>query len=147
MGRGISRAGAPRAAPPQPGAGAMKQTRPFCLASASPRRRELLAQYGLEFTVTAVDVDERQLAGEGARAYVARLAARKAEAAREGGQGGLILAGDTVVVLEEEILGKPGGPGEAEAMLTRLSGRTHRVLSAYVLLDGVSGERPRLRTR
>jgi septum formation protein len=117
----------------------MKQTRSFCLASASPRRRELLRQFGLEFSVCEVDVDERRLPGERPTDYAGRLATGKAEAARGGCEGQVILAGDTVVAMGEDILGKPLDEREAAAML-RLSGNTHRVLSAYTLLDSESGE-------
>lgn len=119
----------------------MKQTRPFCLASASPRRRELLEQFGLEFSVHAFEVDESQLPGEAPGDYVSRLATLKAEQARRHFKDHLILAGDTVVVLDGKILGKPRDAGEAAEMIGMLSGKTHRVLSAYVLLDGPTGER------
>jgi nucleoside triphosphate pyrophosphatase len=118
----------------------MKQTRALCLASASPRRAELLRRFGLDFAVFAPQVDERALPGEGPLEHVARLAGLKARAARAGHPRHGILAGDTVVVLGEELLGKPADAGDAERMLTRLSGMTHRVLSAYRLLDADSGE-------
>lgn len=118
----------------------MRQTRPFCLASASPRRRELLRAFGLEFTVCEVDVDETRRAGEAPADYALRLAMAKAGAARAPDADAVILAGDTVVVIGEEILGKPAAPEEGAAMLARLSGRTHRVLSAYALLDSATGD-------
>lgn len=118
----------------------MKQSRPFCLASASPRRRELLSSFGVEFVVHPVDVDETPLPGEPPRDYVRRLSTLKAEEARRRFADHLILAGDTVVVLDAEMLGKPGDAGEAARMIARLSGKTHRVLSAYTLLDAVTGK-------
>lgn len=118
----------------------MKQTRPMCLASASPRRRELLERFGLRFEVRAVDVDESPLPGEAPEAHVARLAEAKAGAAARSWGPGLVLAGDTVVVLAETVLGKPVDPLEAADMLARLSGRTHRVLTAYALLEVPDGE-------
>jgi septum formation protein len=84
-------------------------------------------------------MDERLLPGESAEAHVARLANAKAEWARQAYPRALVIAGDTVVVLEGEVLGKPRDRTEGEAMLRRLSGRTHGVLSAYRLLDGESG--------
>jgi septum formation protein len=119
----------------------MKQSRPICLASASPRRKELLERFALRFEVFAPQVDERLQAGETAAAHVARLAALKAETARRAFPDHLILAADTVVVYRNRILGKPAGPEDAARMLRLLSGRSHRVLSAYALLDGPSGER------
>lgn len=118
----------------------MKTTRPLCLASTSPRRRELLAQFGLKFKTFSPTVDESLLPGESAREHVPRLAALKAQAAREPFPGHLVLAGDTTVLLEEEIMGKPVDAKDAERMLTALSGRTHSVLSAYMILDTESGE-------
>lgn len=106
------------------------------LASASPRRSELLRQIGAPFRVRATAVDERPLPDEGPAAYVARLAAAKAEAVWAGLPAGDIrpvLAADTAVVLDDELLGKPADVVEAEAMLERLSGRAHRVLTAVAL--------------
>jgi septum formation protein len=119
---------------------AMKQQRPLCLASASPRRRELLQRFGLEFAVYAPQVDERALPGEAAEAHVERLARCKAEAARAGFPGHGILAGDTVVVHQGEILGKPVHAQDAQRMLERLSDATHRVLSAWYALDADTGQ-------
>ncbi len=118
----------------------MKQTRPICLASASPRRRELLERFGLEFVVHPVHVDEREQPGEQAGEMVARLAALKAEMARHRFGGHLILAGDTAVVVEGATLGKPRNAADAKQMLARLAGRTHRVFSAYHLLEAPTGQ-------
>jgi nucleoside triphosphate pyrophosphatase len=119
----------------------MRQTRALCLASGSPRRRELLERFGLEFDVFAPEADEQALPGETAAAHVQRLAGVKAEAARAAFPQHGILAGDTVVVHGERLLGKPADAQEAERMLTALSGATHRVVSAYCLLDAATGKR------
>lgn len=103
------------------------------LASASPRRRDLLASLGLAFTVRPVVIDESPLDGEAPDAYVGRLAAAKASA--EGAAGELVLAADTVVALDGELLGKPAGPAEARAMLARLAGRRHEVFTGVALRD------------
>ena len=103
------------------------------LASASPRRSELLTQAGLAFTVEPSHIDETPLADEAAAAYVQRLAIEKAEAicAKHHADPGpfVVLAADTFVVLEGEILGKPATPSDAIRMLTLLSGRTHAVMT------------------
>ena len=104
------------------------------LASASPRRSELLRQIGVPFTVRAAAIAEEQLAGETPEAYVVRLAAAKAEAVWAAvADSQPVLGADTAVVLDGAVLGKPGGLAEAAAMLERLSGRTHRVLTAVAV--------------
>jgi septum formation protein len=108
----------------------------FYLASASPRRRELLAQLGVEFQTIRVDIDEIWDGKETARRYVSRLAQEKALAAKKLAQHSWpILAADTEVVLDNQILGKPENTESARSMLMSLSGRTHEVLSAVVLLQ------------
>ena len=119
----------------------MKLTRPLCLASTSPRRRELLERFGLEFVVFAPSTDESPLPGEPPREHLLRVAGLKAEAARPHHQHHLVLAGDTAVYLGDEMLGKPGEAGTAMRMLSALSGKTHTVLSAYVILDDKGGDR------
>ena len=109
------------------------------LASASPRRRELLARLGLPFAVRVPAVDERPLPGEVPEALVRRLALAKARAVAAQEPGALVLGADTLVVLEGEVFGKPAGREEALAMLGRLSGRTHEVLTA-VAVAGPRGE-------
>jgi septum formation protein len=103
------------------------------LASASPRRRELLERIGLVLEVAPVDLDETPRPGEAARPYAQRLAAEKCAAAadRRGGDDPPLLAADTVVVLEGEIFGKPADAADAARMLQRLSGRRHEVITAY----------------
>jgi septum formation protein len=103
------------------------------LASASPRRRDLLSQLGLRFTVAAADLDETPLAGEVADAYVLRLARAKARAVAERFPGTWVLAADTTVALGPELLGKPVDPAEAREMLSRLSGRTHSVYTGVAI--------------
>ncbi|MEP5764819.1 MAG: Maf family protein [Halieaceae bacterium] len=103
------------------------------LASASPRRAQLLQQMGVEFEQLATHIDERQLSGEGAEEYVARLAWEKSAAAQQQldtADDVVVLAADTCVVLDQQILGKPVDHLDALAMLARLSGREHRVLTA-----------------
>ena len=112
----------------------MKQVTQVVLASGSPRRAELLIQLGVDFTVCVTDVDESRLEGELPRAYVRRLAAEKALAGLNLSSGKLpVLGADTVVLLDELILGKPDSSQEAAQMLHMMSGRDHFVLSAIAL--------------
>jgi nucleoside triphosphate pyrophosphatase len=96
------------------------------LASASPRRHELLTTIGVQFTVREPDIDETPLEDEGPLAYVTRLASAKA-ATVAAAVDELVIAADTTVDLDSQILGKPVDDREAASMLRRLSGRTHRV--------------------
>lgn len=107
------------------------------LASGSPRRRELLQGLGLRFTVRAADVDETPHPGEPPDAYVLRLAREKARAA--GRPGELVLAADTTVVVDGEILAKPEDDADAARMLRLLSGRLHEVLTGVAVLDVLEG--------
>jgi septum formation protein len=102
------------------------------LASASPRRRELLDQLGLRFDVLPADIDESVRPGEEAAEYVQRLAGEKSHAAWSAlpRAGPAVLAADTVVCVDREILGKPADEADAIRMLTLLSGRAHSVLTA-----------------
>jgi len=104
------------------------------LASASPRRRELLAQLALSFTIIPAEVDEQQLAAEAPTAYVRRVAQAKAQHLSQRFPEALVLGADTIVVLDEQILGKPGSVEVARQMLTRLSGRQHTVMTGLALL-------------
>lgn len=106
------------------------------LASRSPRRQELLAALGLAFTVDAAEVDESPLADEPAEAMVARLSRLKAAVVAARHPGALILAADTVVVLDGVVFGKPADEAEATAMLAALRGRTHLVHTAVTLACG-----------
>jgi len=99
------------------------------LASGSPRRRELLEGLGVRFKVRPVDLDESPLPGEAPRDYVLRLAVEKAAAA----SGELVLAADTTVVVDGEILGKPRDDDDARRMLRLLAGREHAVLTGIAL--------------
>jgi septum formation protein len=106
------------------------------LASGSPRRRELLQQIGVSFRVVGTAVDEAVLPDETPPAYVTRLAAAKAVAGWERSRDFThvpVLAADTAVVLDGQILGKPADSQDAEGMLRQLSGRTHEVLTAVAL--------------
>lgn len=105
--------------------------RPLVLASASPRRADILRAQGLEFTTAAADIDESVRDGELPAAYVERLALAKARAVAEGAEPGAVYLGsDTTVVLDGEILGKPVDADEAREMLARLSGQVHEVFSS-----------------
>jgi len=109
------------------------------LASASPRRSELLRQIGVDHVVRPIEIDESTLSGEAPAAYVLRLADAKARALRDRlpeEERRPILAADTTVALDGEILGKPRDAGEAHSMLERLSGRTHQVHTAVSVLHG-----------
>jgi septum formation protein len=104
------------------------------LASASPRRRQLLAWLGVDFALATPDVDERVEAGESATALVARLARSKAAAVAVLRLHDWVLAADTVVEIDGALLGKPADAADAVAMLERLAGREHRVVTGFALL-------------
>lgn len=113
------------------------------LASRSPRRRELLQQLGVAYAALDVDVPEVRAAGESPEDYVSRVARDKAQAglALLGGMdGAVVLGSDTEVVLDGEVFGKPADAAQAAAMLRRLSGRTHVVIS---MVWGVSASQAR----
>jgi MAF protein len=115
------------------------ESAPLVLASASLRRRELLAALGVPFTVLAADVDERFLAGESPADTALRLALRKAGAISVASAGALVLAADTVVALDDRIFAKPNDAAEARAMLRALRGRTHTVITGVALRDAATG--------
>ena len=111
--------------------------RPLVLASSSPRRRELLASFGLEFTVVAPDLDEIPLPGEGSLDLVRRLAVAKASAVAVGTPGAVVIGADTVVDVDGERFGKPLDPDDARRMLHALSGRIHVVHTGVAVVhDG-----------
>ncbi len=113
---------------------ASRTSPPLCLASASPRRRELLAQIRVAHVIEPADVDEQRLPGEPPREYVLRLAREKALRVRSRRPDGQpVLAADTTVVLGETVYGKPRDRQDALAMLGSLGGRTHEVLTAVAL--------------
>jgi MAF protein len=103
--------------------------RRLILASGSPRRRQLLSLLGLPFVIKASGVDERQLDGEPPTELVLRVSRAKAHAVREVRPDELVIAADTIVMLDGEVLGKPTCPGDATQMLRRLRNRRHMVYS------------------
>jgi septum formation protein len=111
------------------------------LASRSPRRKALLEGLGLTFDICPSEVEERVKEGESPKEHTMRLASEKAEKAALARGEGLIIGADTVVVINGTILGKPENLGEAKKMLKRLSGRTHTVVTAFCVLDTLSGEK------
>lgn len=108
------------------------------LASRSPRRRELLKLLDIPFESIATDADETRLEGETAPAMVERLSHRKADAAQQQFPDALIIAADTDVELNGEILGKPENPADALTMLNALRNTTHNVFTGLTLADGAS---------
>jgi len=116
-----------------------KQRRALVLASASPRRREILGQLGVEFRVVPSGIDEQLLPGETPDEHAQRLAREKArevqQRSREDVTRPIILAADTIVLVEGEVLGKPRDDADAVRMLQLLSNRTHRVLTALAACE------------
>jgi septum formation protein len=109
------------------------------LASASPRRAEILRTVAWPFEALPADIDESRHAGEEAVAYVERVARAKAEAPALQVPGSTILGADTVVVIESEILGKPRDDEDARRMLRRLRDRWHQVLTGVAVINGETG--------
>ncbi len=114
----------------------MTDTPVLVLASASPRRRQLLEMLGIEHRVVPPDVDEAHRAGEAPADYVVRLARDKARAVSGRDPRPLVLAADTTVILGDELFAKPATVGEAVEMLGRLAGRTHQVYTGVALAQG-----------
>jgi septum formation protein len=112
------------------------------LASASPRRQELLRNAGIGFTVQAADIEETPLAGESARDYAERLAREKALAIFQGHREDHVLGADTIVVVDEMILGKPRDGDDAARMLRMLSGRTHAVITGVCVVSPAASRQP-----
>lgn len=114
--------------------------RPLILASASPRRRELLMQAGFAFESAVANVPEVRNPGEDAIRFVTRLAREKAEAVAAQpslqANDAIVLGADTVVVVDDEVLGKPRDAADAARMLRLLSGRTHQVITGVCLVKG-----------
>ena len=108
--------------------------RKLILASASPRRRELLANAGIAFEARPVSIDETLREGESPTDYVLRLAEAKARAAWRRGE--VTLGADTIVLVDEHVLEKPRDEADARRMLLLLSGRAHHVLSGFCLFNG-----------
>jgi len=113
--------------------------RPLVLASRSPRRAEILRQHGLEFEILPAEIAEKPVDAETPLQHALRLGREKALAAGVLRPRAVCLGGDTVVVLEGEILGKPSGREEAREMLARLSGREHVVYSSVALVQAEEG--------
>lgn len=116
---------------------------PLILASGSPRRQQFLRELGLDFRVVVADIDETPLANEAPIPLAQRLATAKAQAVAKrlpAGEGGLIIAADTVVAQGNELLGKPIDAADAVRMLQALRAGPHHVHSGISLLDTVSGQ-------
>jgi septum formation protein len=111
--------------------------KPLILASASPRRREILSILGIPFSVTPAAIAEIPRAGESPEDFVRRAAREKGMEIAARAKGSVVLAADTIVTIDGEILGKPAGLEEAARMLARLSGKQHSVLTAVWVNDGV----------
>jgi len=110
------------------------------LASASPRRAEILRTVGWPFEACPVDIDEARHPDESATIYVERLAQEKAQASVVRRPGVVTVGADTIVVVDDEILGKPRDEDDARRMLRRLGGRWHQVLTGLALIAGASSE-------
>jgi septum formation protein len=110
-----------------------RATARLLLASASPRRRELLERAGIPCDVAPVHIDERRAPGEPPVDYVRRLAREKAELATRGHPDRVVLGADTTVVVDDDVLEKPVDDADAARMLERLSGRAHEVLTGIAL--------------
>jgi len=110
------------------------------LASASPRRAELLESAGINFTVVPGDIDETPLPAEEPVAHVLRLAEGKAREAALRAEGRFFIGADTIVLCDREIMGKPCDNTDADRMLRKLSGRVHQVITGFALLDHSSGK-------
>jgi septum formation protein len=110
------------------------------LASASPRRSELLRSAGIPFTVQPANINEAPLAGEAAQDYAERLAREKALAVSQRRPQDYVLGADTIVVVDGAILGKPRDPDDAVRMLRLLAGRTHEVITGVCVVSPGAGE-------
>jgi septum formation protein len=110
------------------------------LASQSPRRKELLEILGVPFSVVVPEIDESPRQGEVPEAYAARVAREKAIDVASRVSGSVVLSADTVVTIDGEILGKPTSRADAIRMLTKLSGREHRVYTAVCVIDQPGGK-------
>lgn len=113
----------------------------FILASASPRRVEILTTLGLDFVVRTSEVDERQIQGESPQQYVMRVAAAKADAAASELKSGIVIGADTAVVVDGHPLGKPENGEDAARMLRAISGRWHAVMTGVAVVGVESGQR------
>ncbi len=119
----------------------MTQERKIVLASASPRRKELLRQIGLKFEVDPSKYPEESAPGLAAEELVQSIALNKARAVAGNHANALVIAADTIGVLRGEIIGKPHNPAEAAAILRRLSAKTHRVITGLTIIDTATGKK------
>jgi septum formation protein len=110
------------------------------LASDSPRRKELLRQIGIIFKSYPAQIDESALPGETPEVYAVRVASDKATVASRRIKKGIVIAADTIVVINDRILGKPADEEDAKRMLSMLSGRMHRVITGIAVLDAATGK-------
>ena len=119
------------------------QHRPLCLASSSPRRKELLKQFNLEFDCYSPNIKEVPKKNEQAESFVKRMAIEKGRKIHQTclnlAKDVIILAGDTIVFIDGQILGKPKTARHAKSMLSQLNGNSHTVFSGYSILDSSSG--------
>tara|TARA_B100000945_G_scaffold319833_1_gene328099 strand:+ start:1542 stop:2159 length:618 start_codon:yes stop_codon:yes gene_type:complete len=119
------------------------QHRPLCLASSSPRRKELLQKFNLAFDCYSPQIDEIRKKKEQAESFVKRMAIEKARKVQQSclnlAKDVIVLAGDTIVFFNGQILGKPKTANHAKSMLRQLNGNLHSVLSGYSILDSASG--------
>jgi septum formation protein len=109
------------------------------LASASPRRQRLLQQLGLTFTVIAAGIEEKRRSGELPHIYVRRMAQEKAQHVAQQFPTALVLGADTIVTLDQDVLGKPRDVAHARQMLQRLSGRAHTIITGLALVQHSQG--------
>ena len=120
------------------------QHRPFCLASSSPRRQMLLKKYGLKFECHSPTIDETPHKNEAPKSFVKRMSSEKVKAVQnafpELPHDVIILAGDTIVFFDDNILGKPENREHAYSMLAQMSGQTHQVFSGFSILKKDSAE-------
>lgn len=118
----------------------IKTNLPIYLASASPRRKILLEQIGLKFSILTVNLNEKIYNGENPVKIVKRLALEKLKLAEEKVNNGIIITADTIVVLQKQIIGKPKNKKDAEKILKTLSGKTHFVYTGFALCNLQTGK-------
>jgi septum formation protein len=118
----------------------MKKVFSIILASNSPRRRDILRQIGLDFVQRPVDLDEKIRPGDPPEDYAGRVSLDKARVAAAKAGSGIVIAADTIVALENRILGKPTDARDAHRMLTLLSGRMHHVITGLTVMDAATGK-------
>lgn len=115
--------------------------KPIVLASASPRRRQLLAEAGLRFSLAHPQVDEDAVSGGSPRELAEGRAVLKAQAAAAALGDALVIGADTIVVCQGQVLGKPRDEADAKRLLSLLSGRTHRVVTGVCVIEAPAGRR------